>query len=57
MLIVSIDAITRLKLAKGCCCSNMLNLHFLELPGARRKPIAWRETAENIRRGMFLHYD
>ena len=35
MAIASNDAITRLRLAKGCCCANMLVLHFLRIAPAQ----------------------
>src|ERR1700682_6169059 len=53
MFIVSKDAMTFLRLAKGCCCSNIRVLRFFELPSARRTPAAWRETARTLGRRYF----
>ena len=43
-----IDAIMRLRLAKGCWCSNMLSSPFLRIAGAGHWPAAWRETARTL---------
>src|SRR5260370_40491318 len=48
MVIVSKDAIMRLRLAKVCCCSNMLSSPFLRIAGAGHWPAAWRETARTL---------
>jgi uncharacterized spore protein YtfJ len=57
MVMVSSDAITLLRLAKGCCGSNMLSSPFLRIAGRKANTCRVARNRKNTRRKIFRYDD